>query len=398
MNNKKGTGLIKKNIVRSIILIITFCYFATHGGEVAIAGSLINHAFTIFDDPGDNADHIGPAVAYNSQTGEYLVVWYNDRLANYNIIAQRISSQGEPVGPWFTIADSPGFQQLYPEVAYNSNLNEYLIVWYKYKNSGSVDVQRVSANGQLIGSPINIVSNCSFQGCSQFAVAYNSVFDKYLLIVEFTGPDMWIRLSSLCVAEYGEYYWNGENFDVAYNRSGIFSTRLQGDGTPIWNTIIEVESVDQKYPSIAAIPTIPNHGQYLIVWEHHAIPVDRDIHGRRLSGDGNLIGSKLIIGDLTTDESSPAVAGSEASDQYLVAWRDAASPTSVIKMQEVSLSGNSINGGTSSAGADQNHPAVASGQSGDFLVAFDASTIDTGIYGQLWGNYRQFLPLTFLIR
>lgn len=409
--------MIKKYIVRSIILIITFCYLATHGGEVAIAGSVIGSAFRIFDDIGDNADHVDPAIAFNYQDGEYLVVWSNDRPGNDDIYGQRISKLGVPVGSWFAIAYGPLHERRTPDVAYNSKLNEYLVVWDE-PDQGIAYAQRVSAIGQLIDGPI-LITICQLLGdCAKSAVAYSSDSDTYLVIIANSNtPLLWQILSSTGQPIEGDTFdiYFSLNPDLVYNPSrneflavyetlkqvsgnwttNVYATRFQGNGKPI-NPLgfeIGIHSADQTNPSVTVIPTTPNDGQYLIVWEHHYSPTDRDIHGLRLTGEGNPIGTRFTISGAATDESSPAVAGSEVSDQYLVAWKEAVNPTSVIVMHEFSLVGNFLDGMITSAGADQNHPVVASGPAGDFLIAFDASAIDTGIYGQLWGN-RQFLPIT----
>ena len=43
------------------------------------------------------ANGVSPAVAFNPQRTEYLVVWYNDRTGNDDIQAQRVRRQSESV-------------------------------------------------------------------------------------------------------------------------------------------------------------------------------------------------------------------------------------------------------------------------------------------------------------
>jgi hypothetical protein len=57
-----------------------------------------------------------PAVAYNTQWQEYLVVWNNDRAGNDDIRAQRLTKTGAPIGVPFYISAGEGAERRYPDV------------------------------------------------------------------------------------------------------------------------------------------------------------------------------------------------------------------------------------------------------------------------------------------
>jgi hypothetical protein len=67
-----------------------------------------------------------------------------------------LSVQGSPICSWFAISSQSG-DQLSPRIAYNSQRQEYLVVW---RNDGSHDDsvwgQLVSKNGTRIGFPLLI--------------------------------------------------------------------------------------------------------------------------------------------------------------------------------------------------------------------------------------------------
>ena len=90
------------------------------------AGEPIGTQFPILND--SSVTEVSAAIAYNPQRQEYLVVWYNDRPGNDDIRARRVARDGTPVGPAFYISIGPGAERRYPDVAYNPQRNEYLVV------------------------------------------------------------------------------------------------------------------------------------------------------------------------------------------------------------------------------------------------------------------------------
>jgi hypothetical protein len=105
-----------------------------------------------------------PAVAYNTQQNNYLVVWDDNRAGNnLDIYGQVISSNGSLVGSGFGLSVSNA--QEFPDVAYNPDQNRYLVVWEDNQSSGSDDIygQVISADGSLVGNNFAIASATSFQ-------------------------------------------------------------------------------------------------------------------------------------------------------------------------------------------------------------------------------------------
>jgi hypothetical protein len=76
------------------------------------------------------------AVAYNSQANEYLVVWHADVLAQddeFEIFGQRLSATGAELGGDFRISNAGPEGDVArgafsPALAYSSQANEYLVV------------------------------------------------------------------------------------------------------------------------------------------------------------------------------------------------------------------------------------------------------------------------------
>jgi hypothetical protein len=189
MQSKKYTFSI---LMVTLILLAT-TIGPTRAGASARQGEFIGQAaagplsrpFLIGDLSDQAADAVESAVAYNPQQQEYLVVWYNDRPGCDDIFGRRVSANGGALGPRFPIANLCPEERRYPDVTYNSQHNEYLVVWEHYDGSYfRVHGRIVSATGTLPGSEFPISSGVSLKNCYTPTVAYASTSDKYLVVWE----------------------------------------------------------------------------------------------------------------------------------------------------------------------------------------------------------------------
>ena len=97
---------------------------------------------------------VSPAVAYNAQRDQYLVVWYNDGPENDDIQGQRLDHDGKILGPRFYISTGPGHDRRYPDVAYDSKHDQYLIVWEDYHHDTLV--KGYGIRGKLVSGSGNV--------------------------------------------------------------------------------------------------------------------------------------------------------------------------------------------------------------------------------------------------
>ncbi|MBV9951929.1 MAG: hypothetical protein JO291_08255 [Acidimicrobiia bacterium] len=81
---------------------------------------------------------------------------------------------------------------------------------------------------------------------------------------------------------------------------------------------ISLRAADEYLPDVAW-----NGSSFLVVWETGLASGHQEIHGRRVSKDGALLGSELAIAKATStaDRREPAVAAGP-NGQFLVAWED----------------------------------------------------------------------------
>jgi len=405
------------------------------GVVAAPNGGVLGSLFIIGDFRDQGVDAKDPAVAYNTQRQEYLVVWWNDRPGCDDIFGRRVSANGAPLGSRFPIANQCPGERWYPDVTYSTQRNEYLVVWGYSATPTTppfcIRGQRLETTGNTIGSVIDI-TDCSSTTNYGFspAVAYASTEDKYLVVWsgrassatslnvmgQVVANDSSLIGGNFTIAQ-GDAFFSHEYPDLAYNHRrneylvawqrrvpsttyvDIYCRRVQGNGTPMSpaSTEIMADSTPSYYPAVAAMPSFTSNGQYLVVWEDAYTPSDRNIEGRLMSGDGTYYSNVFYVAVGGRDVVNPAVAGNERTQQYLVTWTYLSSGYG----GNYGIEGTAVST-TGEVGEEEwidgnwaDHSAVSSGPNGDFLITFDEKwdwVSKRGIWGMLWGN-RVYLPL-----
>jgi len=398
-------------------------------------GGPMGLTFPIHDETG--LEEVSPAVAYNPDREEYLVVWYNDRAGCDDIQGQRMSKGGAPLGGPFFISAGCDEDRGYPDVAYNSGQDQYLVVWEQYESTSgsSIQARRVSGNGQVVDdTDIGIRGpGYNLYTPAKPAVAYASTSDRYLVVWQETSHPMPItyEIVGQRLTETGSS--DGSRFtvsqgseiratpDVAYCRTrnehlvawrqasggdyDIHARRVAGGGGALGSTVfVSTLGHDEEDPAVAALPLANQEGHYLVAWEIDT-GSDRGVMARNVavdSGGNTSFGLYRVVANEPDDEVNPAVAGTEGGGRYLMTWNqlyvaDIGGGMGIVWLsivgRELSPEGELLGDGlTRIGGVNATHSAVAGGPLGDFLVAFDDSVGDSGIYGRLWGN-RVYLPL-----
>ncbi len=147
-----------------------------YGQRLDANGRLIGKDFLIAH--AANFENWPPAVACNPWANEYLVVWYQDRgePGGTSIYGQRVSEEGFPVGD-VLLVNSEG-SQVRPAVAANTATGEYLVVWSNVESGLSLELfgQRLRSNGERVGETIPIGKG------DKPAVIYNGTSREYLVV------------------------------------------------------------------------------------------------------------------------------------------------------------------------------------------------------------------------
>lgn len=403
-------------------------------------GGPIGSAFRI-DSDRDNSQEL-PAVAYNADRAEYLVVWCESTTGGgFQIRAQRLSQDGTRLGSSFLVTAQSEVDYFNPDVAYNSNHQQYFVIYdyHDYDTSEQgIRAKTITGDGATGGTEFTIVDDGAGDPKTYHspAVAYASTADRYLIaFVYFSAYDTvsvaaydhegtrhggFVSLagSSLYPIQKPELAYNSarNEFLVVWQQQAyvggvrqdkdIYGRRVEMSGglnaldTPF---AISDDTHEEKNPTVAALPNAGADGQYLVVFEYDN-SVDNLLRGQVVGGTGAL-GSLITFPYSASSDAQqyPAVAASESASRYLVTWCQNRSDTPALDGEIVgravaadgTLLGGLLEGSQSLGGYVVYGSSIAAGPLGDFLVVFENLEKSTGnchLLGRFWGN-RVYLPL-----
>jgi RHS repeat-associated protein len=222
-------------------------------------------------------DQERPAIAYNSLTDEYLVVWQDYRSGSqWDVYGQRLADDGSLLGDNFLIvADGHS-----PTIAYSPADEAYLVAFVR---GNGVFALPVTASGP--GSTFTIHNNPN--PSDQPAITYNPVSEQFLIA--------WHR------------------FIPSIPGHEILVRPATASGVAGWPVVAETSVLNQFNPVLAAA----NDGSYLLTWQR-----DGEIVGHLITQTVALDGSRFAIGQPAGSEARPAVAWNPAAQAYFVAWED----------------------------------------------------------------------------
>ncbi len=230
------------------------------------------------------------------------------------------------------------------DMAYNSSDNKYFLVWQEtgLGSESEVYARHIAADGSLDESQISLSSMGGNQ--SQPVVAYNSTNNDYLVV--------WY--------DHSNHQIHGRRFD--------------NTGTSIGNdfALSAISSSGQYQP---ALVYNPSSNSYLLAYSSYNISsgLDEVVYVQTLNSDGSLNGAALAVGPSGSEQSQPAVAHSNDSNEYLITWQDNRNGNYDIYAQVLDssgqLSGAEISISTNSAAQDIPQVAyISNGGSGQYLV------------------------------
>ena len=287
--------------------------YATRGADIyaqriSSTGSPAGSNFRVSDEEAIGTD-LSPAVGYSSNAGEYLIVWEDDRnegTRGSDVFGQRVSTSGDPVGFNFRVSGKNATGDDWgPEVAYDPDDGEYLVVWSDRRESaiGSADIfaQRVSPSGSRVGFNFRVSGKNATGLDSDPEVAYDPDDGEYLVV------------------------WS-DGRESAIRGADIFAQRVSPSGSRVgFNFRVSGKNatwIDQH----AAVAYDPDDGEYLVVWgDGRKKRRDMDIFGQKVSPSGSRVGFNFRVSDLDAhdDQKSPAVAYNSDAGEHLVVWADA---------------------------------------------------------------------------
>ena len=364
---------IKKSLV--IVLVTVIIFLAVCAGDAYARFSDLVFSLTA-SEPSlgeeivisalDNEQYL-PSVAYNSNHDEYLVVWHNKWGANRDIYAQRLNGKGELLS-WFAVGPTAPLNpypndRVQPSVAYDPINHRYLIVWaYDTAGDGSNwDIHGIFVNwdGPIQDLHQFVISDWNTQQWYP-KVAYSSVQEEFMVVWWTDHPSVPDYISGRRIkASNGTFPSIGSDFTISN------ATDLR----------VNPEISYQEW-----------RNEYLVVYDN-----TQDVFGTRFSGEGTPLGvGEFQIAAWPGAETTPSVAYCMQNDQYLVAWQND-QPDIYARF----IKGDGVIDGAplhlEYTSVDEIKPKVACDQAGrQFLVTWQQqfSSI-TGPYG-IWGQFVNF--------
>jgi hypothetical protein len=230
------------------------------------------------------------------------------------------------IRPIFRISETatadPGRGATFPELAYNPDDHECLVVWEsdgltELKGVSDIYGQRLNAaTNERIGISLRI-STLTDQNKNHRAhrpkIAYSRTSHEYLVVWYGTGlygaPDRFFEVYGQRLSRTGKII--GSNFRISHTADlGKVNTNIVRSSGPCdlaWNS---------------------TNDEYLVVWKGMGEPEDAvkmEIYGQRLKANGELL-EKYVRISHTADQGSnfhanePAIAYNSRDNQYLVVW------------------------------------------------------------------------------
>jgi hypothetical protein len=371
-----------------------------------------------------------PAIAYNSFSNEYLVVWSGDDQTDgeFEIFGQRIAADGTEIGADFRVSDmgpdgSTFYDAYAPDVAHNGMSNQYLVVW-----EGDDDVLSSNDEFEIFGQCIDgstgseigdndfLVSGSG--GSSLFfddltpAVAWNSGWGRFLVTWSGTwagGP--------------GSQYFQVEG--QAFEPPHPLTSCAVALGT-------EFDISDASLGHDAFSPDVvynQDADEYLVVWQGEntsLLPNDGfEVFGQRLHGGiggdpamGQVGANDFRISSMGPDGNrsfeaiSPAVAYNGITGEYLVVWdgdddtgRLTNNEIEVFAQRLIGLTGKEVGvddfrvsrmGPDGDATFSARSPAIVAGERNRYLVVWDGDDDSGALVEGEFEIFGQFLDVLFL--
>jgi hypothetical protein len=235
-----------------------------------------------------------PAVAYDPDRDQYLVVWAFYNGTDGDVYGRLVPWDGpDPAIPEHPINTWASTDQFEPRVGYSRTEQEYMVMWTTSSSSGPMDIsaQRVDAPSLgLIGGPFNVAQG-SESRCHP-DLAYDQARNEYLVVYE-------VRFSS-------------SDYDV-------YAVRMTATGAILGGgeILIAVSPVVEARPAVSASRV---GDRYVVAWEREVSTTDSDVRACVLNGDGTFDGMPQLVASTPSVEWSPEVACNPEGTTCVVAW------------------------------------------------------------------------------
>jgi PKD repeat protein len=293
---------VAHNWVENVFLVVWANSGAVIEGQILNAeGAKNGSVISIADTSGGRFD---PDVAYDPESGNFVVVWTDTRNANEEIWSQLVEADGNLSGNNFAIADAPANNSAYPAVAVDAENHRVLVVFLDDRNGANeVWGQFLSGDGTLIG-----ISSDNFQILSRAAefreqfppsLVFNSIAGEYMLGVDDGVTD---TVMGRIIGWDGTLYDHAtDDPDVVVDESDHILVNMNGEYT----------SLDYN----------PTTDTYLFAWDLYIDGTqDEDIQINTVDGTTLAPGTTADVVTTVELDLAPSVAANPFGGNFLIAY------------------------------------------------------------------------------
>jgi hypothetical protein len=251
-----------------------------------------------------------PAVAYDSDHDEYLVVWTQafDRGANglsIEVFGRRLAGDGAPVAGTFRISTSPRSWGEHPAVAYDAERDRYLVAWSAALESGPDshwEPSAIHARTVVPGGAMGVQHRISLDATD----GSNVMADHPALAVDPDGDSFAVGWSE------SRPRAGGGGLDTHHYARVVDPSGAPRDSSPD-TRISEGEGLEGSIQRPLGMAYSPVSHEFLAVFEQRRSG-ELDVVAQRVGAHGAKLGGNRILGS----GGKPAMA--YGGGQYLVAW------------------------------------------------------------------------------
>ena len=248
---------------------------------------------TKVNDDVDSTIQWDPSISMDA-AGNFVLVWIDERNVDRDIYYQRYTSTGGALGVNTKVNDDAGNAgQIAPSISIDVTGN-FVIVWHDFRNANwDIYYQRYNSTGGVLGvnTKVNDDAGSDFQMYSSISM---DVLGNFVIV--------WQDFRNI-------------NWDIFYQR-------YTSEGTALGANIKvndDAGSMNQKLPSIA----MNDVGDFVIVWQDNRYGQNNpDIIGQRYYSTGNPNGGnyRIVSDGPNNGELTPVVGGDNAS--IIFSWMD----------------------------------------------------------------------------
>ena len=323
----------------------------------AINGSALGSEFQVNTNMiGGQLSRVGVASLISGDlSGDWVVVWYGTEI--YSAYAQRYANDGTALGAEFQLNMNLTGNQLVPAIT-SLPTGDWLVVWKTYRPGSAIYAQQFSINGTAL-HPEFEVSNSSYNPHPNVASltsggwvvvwekGLNEIYaqlyamDGRLLVPQFrVNSNTTLRQDSPVVTSLksGEWLvaWEGNQIGN-YN---IYAQRFELNGSPVGSEFLINSNSVSSHSSPVMAGSLQSSDWVIAWWGNKA--GTNDIYARCYASNGSALGNEFVVNSnpLIDDHRNPALIGLK-SGEWAVVWQGGPTGTSDVYAAIFSCNGSS---------------------------------------------------------